>query len=300
MIRQKISAEQLHGVITALVTPFDKSKVNLEKYDQLIERAIEAKIAGVLPLGTTGEAPALTDSERHAVIQRAVTTADDRILVIVGVGTNNTQKTIQNARLAAELGANAVLVVTPYYNKPGQAGLKKHFTAVANTSPIPLILYHVPGRCGVGISKEVVLDLAKHDNIIAVKEAGGDVFRSGEIAQDAPQDFVVLSGDDALTLPLMSVGAKGVISVTSNIVPELMKKLVDDCLSGNYEDALGIHRRLSPLFTTLFLETNPAPIKEALNLIKLDVGQVREPLFHVNAATKKALKTAIKEVGDLY
>ncbi|MBT3231884.1 MAG: 4-hydroxy-tetrahydrodipicolinate synthase [Calditrichaeota bacterium] len=299
MLRKKLSSSHLQGVITALVTPFDKTKVNLVKFEELVQKAVEADLCGIVPLGTTGESPALSTDERHALIQRAIDAADGKLAVIVGTGTNNTKTTIENSRVAAQLGADAVLIVTPYYNKPTPAGLKRHFTNVANSSPLPVILYHIPGRCGVGIPASLVLELGKHENIIGVKEAGGDVWRSGEIAANAPGNFAVLSGDDTLTLPLMSVGATGTISVISNIAPKLTKSMVDFALGGDFINAMNIHRKLSPLLGSLSLETNPGPIKEAMNLIGLEVGQVRPPLANVVNSTKKAISKALENLGDL-
>ncbi len=299
MLQNKLSSNHLQGVITALVTPFEKTKINLVKFEELVHKAAEAELSGIVPLGTTGESPALTTDERHALIQRAIDAADGRFAVIVGTGTNNTKTTIENSRVAAQLGADAVLVVTPYYNKPTPSGLKRHFTSVANSSPIPVILYHIPGRCGVGIPSGIVLDLARHENIIGVKEAGGDVWRSGEIAANAPEGFTVLSGDDTLTLPLMSVGAVGSISVVSNIAPKLTKSMVDFALTGDFENARKIHRKLSPLLYALSLETNPGPIKEAMNILGLEVGAVRPPLANVVNSTKKAIKKALENMDDI-
>lgn len=299
MSNEKLTSNHLQGVITALVTPFEKTKVNLVKFEELVQKAVGAELAGVVPLGTTGESPALSTDERHALIQRAIDAADGKLAVIVGTGTNNTKTTIENSRVAAQLGADAVLVVTPYYNKPTPAGLKRHFISVANSSPIPVILYHIPGRCGVGIPESLVLELAGHENIIGIKEAGGNVWRSGEIARQAPKDFAVISGDDTLMLPLISVGIVGAISVISNIAPKMTKKMVDYALNGDIINAMRIHRELSPLLEALSLETNPGPIKEAMNLFGMDVGQVRSPLANVTASTKKAIATALNNLGEI-
>ena len=299
MLNEKLTANRLQGVITALVTPFENTKVNLAKFEELVRLAAVAKLSGIVPLGTTGESPTLSSYERHAVIQRAIDAADGRLSVVVGTGSNSTKVTIENTRAAANSGADAALVVTPYYNKPTPAGLKRHFTAVANSSPIPIVLYHIPGRCGVGIPLDLALELAQHENIIGIKEAGGDVWRSGEIARQAPDGFIVLSGDDALTLPLMAVGAQGVISVISNIAPVLMKTMVDHALAGDMRNALQVHRKLSPLLGALALETNPGPIKEAMNILGMAVGQVRLPLANPRTATRKALAAAVEELGSL-
>ncbi len=302
MLKEILSSKNICGVITALITPFQGSraanKVNLDKYRELIKLAAEAKLAGVVALGTTGESPTLNGDERHAIIQTAINAAPEGLAVIVGTGTNNTRTSIENTRMAAELGADGALVVTPYYNKPTPAGLKAHFTAIADASRIPIILYHIPGRCGVGIPVDLALKLGEHRNIIAIKEAGGNVWRSGEIARQAPENFAVLSGDDNLTLPLMSVGVVGVISVISNIKPKLFNHMVQAMLDGRLSEARELHYKLAPLLNALSLETNPAPIKEAMNLIGMDTGSVRSPLAGVCSATKKALQVVLEKVGD--
>jgi len=250
-------------------------------------------------LGSTGESAALSEAEQEAVISTVVSAAGGRLGVMVGAGTNNTPKTIQNIRRAADLGADAALVVAPYYNKPTPAGLRRHFLAVADDSPLPIVLYHIPSRCGVGIHLELTLELATHPRIIGIKEAGGDVWRSGEIARRSPADFAVLSGDDPLTLPLMAVGAAGTISVVSNLAPKMTVRMVKLALEGNYASALAMHRQLAPLLSALSLETNPGPIKEAMNLCGLDVGRVRPPLAPVTADTRRRLRAALELVGEL-
>jgi len=299
MLKEKLTAGHLRGVITALITPFGRSKVNRNKFKELIGLANDAGISGIVPLGTTGESPALHGLDYPLVAQLAIDNAREGMAVIVGAGSNNTNDTIHNIDSASRQGADGVLVVTPYYNKPTPAGIKRHFLSIADKSSIPIILYHIPGRCGVGISVEVVLELAEHENIIGVKEAGGDVWRSGEIARQAPDNFAVLSGDDALTLTLLSVGAVGVISVISNLAPRLMKQMIDHALAGDFQHALSIHRRLSPLLSALSLETNPGPIKEAMNLLEMKVGQVRSPLAPVTKITRNAIRQALKDVGEL-
>ena len=299
MSLERLSAKDLQGVWTALVTPFERGGVNTAKMSELVRLARDAGLTGVVPLGSTGESAALTDKEHETVISSVVEATGGRLPVMVGAGTNNTPKTLGNVRRAADLGANAVLVVAPYYNKPTPAGLKRHFTKVAESSPLPIILYNIPSRCGVGIPAELVLELAQHPMVIGVKEAGGDVWRSAEIARLAPRDFAVLSGDDPLTLPLLAVGAVGVISVVSNIAPRLTRRMVDDYLKGDPKGALKIHRRLAPLIKALGLETNPAPIKEAMNLSGIGVGPVRSPLAPVTAATRRAIRQALEQAGKL-
>jgi 4-hydroxy-tetrahydrodipicolinate synthase len=289
----------LTGVWTALVTPFERNRVNLNQLAELVRRAADAGLTGVVPLGSTGEASALEAVEQAGVIKCVVSTAQGKLKVMVGAGTNNTPKTIERVRQAADFGADAVLVVAPYYSKPTPAGLARHYLLVADASPLPIVLYHIPSRCGVGIPIELVLALARHPKIIGIKEAAGDVWRSGEIARRAPKSFKVLSGDDNLTLPLLSMGAVGVISVISNLAPLITRKMADAALSGDLKGALRLHQRMAPLLGALGLETNPGPIKEAMTLCKLRVGPVRPPLAPVEPLTRKALKQALTEIGDI-
>ncbi len=300
MQKQHLTAEELSGVWTALVTPFKAGRVDKVRLANLVERAKEAGLTGIVPVGTTGEAPALSPSEWYTVIQTSIKTANQQIKVVPGVGTNNTSKTLENIRIAEDLGADGVLIVVPYYNKPTPEGLKRHFLLCAEVSNIPIILYHIPSRCGVGIPLDLALDLAQHPKFIGIKDAGGDVLRVSELARRAPRKFAILSGDDLLTLPFISVGAVGVISVISNIAPKMTKKMVDFALKGDFKSALEIHRKLAPLNLALGLETNPSPIKEALNLVGIKVGLVRPPLAPVSAQTRAAIKNSIKEIGDLF
>ena len=299
LTKEKIKSE-MQGVWTALVTPFTgQDEVNREKVRDLVSFAVESNITGVVALGSTGESASLNESERDAVIQTTIETAENRIKVMVGAGTNNTPKTIENVKRASNFGADAVLIVTPYYNKPTPRGLNLHFTSIAEASEIPIVLYNIPSRCGIEIPLELVLELAEHPNIIGIKEAGGDVIRSGEIARQAPDNFVVLSGDDPLTLPLMSVGAVGVIAVMSNIAPKLSKSLVDACLDSNFTEAKRIHYSLAPLLQALSVETNPAPIKETMNIIGFQVGDVRLPLVPVTDASRRIIIDTLDAVGEL-
>lgn len=301
MLNRKLNTSDLNGVITALITPFDQhSNLNLTKYHELINHCWSGGISGIVALGTTGESPVLGSDEWRAVAEQAVKSSPDGKPVIIGVGTNCTRTTIQKSRIASEIGADGVLVVTPYYNNPTAAGLDAHFRAVADESELPVILYHIPGRSGVGIPLDLTLKLAEHSNIIGIKEAGSDLWRSSEIARQAPDDFVMLSGDDNLTLPLLSVGAVGVISVISNLFPEPFVKLVDAVLCDKLEQARQWHQKLSPLLSALSLETNPSPIKEALNFAGLDVGQVRAPLAPVTKLTSNTIRKAFDNlIGQL-
>lgn len=294
------SGKELHGTWTALVTPFYRDRVNPGKLSELVTMAVEAKLTGVVPLGSTGESASLEPHEREAVISRAVEATSGKVRVMVGAGTNNTSRTIANIRQAADLEADAVLVVSPYYNKPTTEGLKQHFLTVADASPLPIVLYHIPSRTGgTGIPVDLVIKLSEHPRIIGIKEAGGDFYRSGEIARRTGDDFCVLSGDDPLTLAMMSVGAAGVISVIANISPVKFNRMISLCLAGKFKQALALHNEFSPLFNALSLETNPGPIREAMNILGMQVGKVRLPLAPVRAATRKAIRLALKEYGKI-
>lgn len=299
MIKDNLTEIDISGVWTALVTPFKGESIDTDKLSELTQLAVEAGITGVVPLGSTGESAAMDSVEKETVIRTVVSSAQGRLKVMVGAGTNNTTLTIKNVKTAAELGADAVLIVAPYYSKPTQEGLKRHFLTVADASDLPIVLYHIPSRCGVGIPQDLVIELAQHPRIIGIKEAGGDVWRSGEIARLAPEDFKVLSGDDPLTLALMSVGAKGVISVVSNFTPLTMKKLINLCLIDDFKNALKIHQKISPLLGVLGLETNPAPVKEAMNLKGLNVGDVRLPLVPVKPDTRLKIQSVLNTLSGL-
>ncbi len=298
-MQKQIRANDISGVWTALVTPFSRSRVDHGRMSELVSLAAEAKLTGIVPLGSTGESASLTENERESVISNTVKVADGKLRVMVGAGSNNTPKTIDNIKQAADLGADAVLVVAPYYNKPTPEGLKRHFLSVAESSSLPIVLYHIPSRCGVGIPLDLVIELAKHPRIIGIKEAGGDIHRSGEIARLTKGKFAVLSGDDPLTLPLMAVGAVGAISVISNLAPKKTRRMIDLCLSDDFNRARRIHRELSPLLNALSLETNPAPIKEAMNQTGMKVGSVRPPLAPVRRETRRAIRQAITDLGKI-
>ncbi len=285
------------GVWTALVTPFRGKGLALDVLDHLIERAISAGVKGLIILGTTGESPTVTPDERKKLIARAVATSRKRIPIFVGAGSNDTRHALAQVEQAEQLGSDGLLIVTPYYNKPTETGLRTYFLKLADSSSLPIIMYHIPGRCGVGISIPLALELALHPRIVGLKDAGGDVARVSELARLAPSDFTILSGDDGLTLPMMSVGAKGVISVLSNIVPELTVKMVKEVLDGKFSSALDYHRKSAPLCHALFMETSPSPIKEALNMTGVKVGNVREPLVPVTAGTRSRLKKALHDLG---
>ncbi len=252
----------LRGCYTALVTPFRNSQVCYSTLKELIEEQIQAGIDGLVPVGTTGESPTLTINEHKKVIQTTIETVGNRCTVIAGTGGNSTSEALELTQFAKDAGADATLQVTPYYNKPSQEGLYRHFSKIADGVGLPIVLYNIPGRTGIEIKLETLLDLGKIKCIIAVKEAGGSVDRVSLIKSKS--DITVLSGDDMLTLPMISVGAEGVISVASNLIPEEMVTLTHDALSNNFAKARIRHLKLHEIFSVLFVETNPIPIKAAL------------------------------------
>jgi 4-hydroxy-tetrahydrodipicolinate synthase len=297
-----IHVDWLQGCATALVTPFtaqgDVDEVCLRA---LVERQITGGVRLLVPCGTTGESATLSDDEQLRVIAVTLDVANGRAKVIAGAGGNATAGTIARARAAQKAGADAVLVVTPYYNKPTQAGLAAHFRAVAEAvSDLPVVLYNVPGRTGANVEAATVLTLAREvDNIVAVKEASGNVAQSMAILRERPAGFRVISGDDQLTLALMALGADGIISVVSNEVPDLMARLADLALRGDWAGARALHYRLLPLMDANFLESNPGPVKAAMALMGLLEERFRLPLVPVQDKTRARLRDNLKDLGLL-
>ncbi len=289
---------KLRGTYTALVTPFRGGAVDEEALRHLVETQVGGRVAGLVPVGTTGESPTLTHEEHIRVIAKTVEFAAGRVTVLAGTGSNSTAEAIELTRAAEEAGADGALLVAPYYNKPSQAGLFAHFSAVARSTRLPLVLYSIPGRCGVEIGIETVQALAAaHKSIIGLKEAGGSVDRLSQLRQALPDDFALLSGDDSLTLPFLSVGAIGVISVASNLLPKAVVDLVDSFLAGKVQEAERLHRRLYPLFRDLFVETNPVPIKTALALRGWMTSEVRLPLVSLQASSQTRLEKTLSLLG---
>ena len=282
---------QFTGSYTALVTPFRRGAVAFDELRKLVEFQIKSGIDGLVPVGTTGESPTVTHEEHLDLIRCTIEAARGRVPVIAGTGSNSTHEAIVMTKVAAEAGADGMLLVAPYYNRPTQEGLFRHFSALADVTDKPLVLYSIPGRCGVEISVSVIERLrAKYPHVAHVKEAGGSVDRVDQIVQALGDSVTVLSGDDSLTLPFMAVGAKGVISVVSNYFPREVTKLAALALAGEYAKARALHRRLYPLFKTFFIESNPSPIKFAMaraGLIGSD--EVRLPLCPLSAASRKTL-----------
>jgi len=284
------------GTFTALVTPFRNGGVDDSAFKKLIETQIAAGITGVVAIGTTGESPTLSHEEREQVIRLSVATANKRCLVFAGTGSNATQHAIADTKLAEKLDVDGALLVAPYYNKPSQEGLFRHFKAIADATSLPIMLYNIPGRCSVDILPETVARLAKEcRNIVSIKEASGSVERVGDLRRRLPESFTILSGDDSLTLPFMAVGAGGVVSVASNLFPSKVCALVRACESGDLKSAATLHRKLLPLFKDLFIEPNPVPVKTALGWRGSMSGEVRLPLCEMSEANQDRLRKTLEE-----
>ncbi len=290
----------LAGSWVALVTPFDTTgRIDFAAIDRLVEFHLDAGTDGIVISGTTGESPTLSDDEKCQVMEHVAKLAAGKIGLAFGSGANDTHHAVKLTRRAAELGADAVLVVTPYYNKPGQPGLIAHFTEVAAATKLPVILYNVPGRTGVNLSPASVLELAKIRNVRAVKEASGNLVQIQEILRGAPSGFVLLSGDDALNLPIMAVGGVGTISVTANVAPRRVKTFCDAARAQRWDEARREHLELLPLHNALFVEANPIPVKAALALLGLIGEHLRLPLVRAQSATRDTLSRVLGELGLL-
>jgi 4-hydroxy-tetrahydrodipicolinate synthase len=285
------NAGMFEGVYTAVVTPFSGGKTDYEAFGKLIDWQMESGVNGIVPCGTTGESATLTEEEHVEVIDFVVKRVGGRVKVIAGTGSNSTQSAIEMTAAAEKSGADGALLVSPYYNKPTPEGLYQHYLAISESTSLPLVLYNVPGRTARNIPPEVVERLAELDNVVAVKEASGDIGQVSRLASSTP--LVILSGDDALTLPILSVGGKGVISVASNVVPVEMRVLVESYLAGDADKALAAHRKLFALFKALFLETNPIPVKAALAEMGRISEEYRLPLVSMKEENRRVLVTAL-------
>ncbi len=288
------------GSIVAIATPFKKGKVDETKLKELVEFQIKSGTQGIVPCGTTGESPTLSHIEHARVIELTIEAVNGRVPVIAGTGSNSTAEAIELTRHAAEAGATGALIVSPYYNKPTQEGLYRHFKAIADAVKIPIILYNIAGRTAVNIEPATIARLAKEcKNIIGVKEASGSLDQMQTIKVSCPKEFVLLSGDDALTLPVLSIGGVGVISVAANIVPQDIRKVIDLFNEGKIAEAQKTHNKLLPLLKTLFIETNPIPLKEAMGMLDMCSAELRLPLCPMADANRVKLKTALIEYGLL-
>ncbi len=286
----------IEGVLPALITPFTKdNKIDREGLEQNIEFLIENGVSGIVPCGTTGESATLSIKEHERVIEIAVECS--KVPVVAGTGSNNTTEALELTGFAKDAGAAAALLITPYYNKPNDRGMLAHFKKIANGVDIPMILYNVPSRTGINLKPELVAELAKESNIIGIKEASGNLGQITQIIEmTQDEDFVVLSGDDALTLPIMALGGRGVISVVANVAPKLTVSMVEAFRNGDMEEAKKLNLALAPLIRAIFLETNPIPIKKAVELIGLPAGDLRLPLAPISEDNERKLKAALNDL----
>jgi 4-hydroxy-tetrahydrodipicolinate synthase len=284
------------GTFTALVTPFRNSAIDAAAFEKLIENQIAAGISGIVVVGTTGESPTLSHDERQELIRVAVATGNKRCQVLAGTGSNATQHAVADTKMAEKFGTDGALLVAPYYNKPSQEGLFRHFKTIADGTSLPIMLYNIPGRCGVDIAPDTVARLAKEcSNIVSIKEASGSVERVSELRARLPESVTILSGDDSLTLPFMSVGAVGVVSVASNLFPAEVCALVRAFESGDAKLAMKLHHKMFPLFKDLFIEPNPVPVKTALRWRGVMSGEVRLPLCEMSEPNQSRLRRTLEE-----
>lgn len=295
-----MNKEKLQGVWTALITPFKvDSSIDWEAFDRLVDKQLKAGIVGLVISGTTGESPTLNDDECCKLIKRAKEKVGSKCLIMAGTGTNNTEKSIYKTKIAREAGADMIILVNPYYNKPTQEGLYRHFKAIAESTDLPIILYNIKGRTGVNIETPTLVRLANEvKNIVGVKEASGDLEQIKAVCDSKLDDFVVLSGDDNLTFKMIKdCGADGVISVTSNILPEKMIEMVNLALGGKIKEAEEANNKLDPLFKILFIETNPIPVKYASYEMGLCQNVYRLPMCEIGEEHGKQVKELFKQMN---
>ncbi len=285
------------GVFTALVTPFRDGELDEPALRHLVEHQIESGVDGVVPCGSTGESATLSHAEHCRVVEVVVEAVAGRVRVLAGTGSNNTREAIELTRHAREAGADGALLISPYYNKPTQEGIVAHFTAVARETGLPLVVYNIPGRTASNMLPDTLARLAEVEHVVGVKESCGDIDQIAHVVAACPSGFSVLSGDDAVTLPLLAVGGKGVISTTSNVAPADMVELVRLARAGDFEAARKVHFRLLPLFDALFCETNPIPVKAAVALQGRCGDEIRLPLTPLTQGNRERLQMVLKELG---
>jgi 4-hydroxy-tetrahydrodipicolinate synthase len=287
------------GVLTAIVTPLRDGEIDEDALRRLVERQIEAGVDGLVPCGSTGESATLSHAEHRRVVEIVVQAARGRVPVVAGTGSNNTREAVELTQHAKEAGADAALLISPYYNKPTQQGLVAHYAEVGRRTAFPLVVYNVPSRTASNILPATLAEIARTPQVVGVKEASGDLAQMAEVIACCPEDFDVLSGDDALTLPLLAIGGRGVISTSSNVAPAEMVSLVRAFRGGDVEHARRVHYQLLPLFQVLFCETNPIPVKAALETMGLVGPEIRLPLLPMAEANRERLQVVLKELGLL-
>ena len=288
------------GAYTAIITPFTPAnKIDWPAFERIIDWQISGGVAGIVFVGTTGESPTLTHDEHREILRRSVEIVDGRCQVIHGTGSNNTRESIDLAMVAAEAGADAHLVINPYYNKPTQEGLFRHFTAVADATDLPVIIYNIKSRTATNLETDTLLRLAEHRNIVGVKEASGDIQQIMDVIRRAPDDFSVLSGDDALTLPLMACGGDGVIAVISNCLPRTTTELVNHCLEGRWDEARAAFYSVVDMMHLTMIETNPIPIKFIMSELGFCTNALRLPLCEPSSKSVEAIRKMIPRIQEL-
>jgi 4-hydroxy-tetrahydrodipicolinate synthase len=295
--RRKFIMCLFEGSGVALVTPFTESGVDYHKLGELIDWQIENGTDAIIICGTTGESSTMTDEERKKTIEFTVKRANKKVPIIAGTGSNNTAYSIELSKYAQEIGVDGLLIVTPYYNKSTQKGVIEHYKAIANSVKIPIILYNVPGRTGLNLLPKTVFELSKINNIKAIKEASGDISLVAEFARLCGEDFYIYSGNDDMTVPVLSLGGKGVISVVANILPKDTHNMVMEYLKGNVKEARKLQLNMNGLINKLFIETNPIPVKTAMNLMGMNTGQLRLPLTSMSEDNLKILSDSMLEYG---
>ena len=287
------------GSITALITPFKKDKVDEKAFQDFVNWQIDQGTHGLVPCGTTGESPTLTHEEHHRVVELCVEVAKGRVPVIAGTGSNSTAEAIELTKRAKKAGADAALIVTPYYNKPTQDGLILHYLSIANAVDLPIIIYNIPGRSVIDMSIETMEKLAEHENIVGVKDATNDLVRPAKLRLSLGEQFCQLSGEDGTAVPFLAQGGVGCISVTANVAPRLCSQLQDAWHLGAYDDVFRVRDILTPLHEAMFLETNPAPVKFAASLLGKCAPDVRPPLAPLRVKTKARVEEAMRDAGLL-
>lgn len=291
---------KIEGSFTAIVTPFTKSgTLDEEGLRRNVDFQASKKITGIVPVGTTGESPTVSETEHERIIEVSVDQARKKMLVVAGTGSNSTSEALHYTKYAKDAGADAALVVAPYYNRPTQQGLIAHYTELSKVD-LPIIIYNIPSRTGVNMEPETIAKLAEEcSNIVGLKDAAGSLDQLSKEVSLLPKDFTILSGDDSLTVPMMSIGAKGVISVASNIVPAEVVQMVNHALAGRFDKAREAHYRLLPLMKTLFVETNPVPVKAAMQMLGMPAGDPRLPLVPLSEPSRQKLELALRNFGVL-
>lgn len=281
-------------VLTAMVTPFnEENQLDLERVTTLVEHLIANGTEGLVVAGTTGETPTLTHDEKIKLIDHVVKVVNKRIPVIAGTGTNDTPVSVELTQEVETLGVDAIMLVNPAYNKPNQRGLYQHFKMIAESTNLPIMLYNIPGRTAVNMTAETTIALSEIDNIVSIKEASGDIHQISKIIENTPDDFSVYCGDDGMTLPLMSIGANGIVSVASHIIGNEINEMVQTFLSGDVRKAAKLHRTLLPTMEAMFIAPSPSPVKAALNMSGIEVGNVRMPLVEIDESEEKFIKNIL-------